>query len=269
MTLNKKMIDIEADNDCLFLKDNMIHAVVQEEQFIIPLCSVKRIFLLTTDTGPLKDDTGLAIEANNSTVVLIMSEHKCFSSFLFDQIGKFLPIDFQKIAEASVCTENKIFKLYANESLMDQSDNYDEDDMFQVLYEEIISLDQYYPFRYLVAKSKNYYLEGQFETVCLFSRKDRSEITIVGDFYGDCSGGVIDWNERFCVTVGCGYIVYYLKDPFEPYSYNRDNDQWKEYYRDGERWYESVRQINDYQVELIDEFGQTEIITIMKDSENE
>ena len=33
-------------------------------------------------------------------------------SFLFDQIGKALPIDYEKIIEASACTENCMFEIY-------------------------------------------------------------------------------------------------------------------------------------------------------------
>jgi len=64
----------------------------------------------------LIDDMGLAVEFANNNVVFIMSEHKCFSPFLFDQIGKVLPIDFQKVIDASVCTEKRVFEIYVKQS---------------------------------------------------------------------------------------------------------------------------------------------------------
>ena len=71
---------------------------------------------MTTDLGPFYDDMGLAVDVGNNTVIFIMSEHKCYSSFLFDQIGKVLPIDHHKIIDASSCTENSIFEIYVKKS---------------------------------------------------------------------------------------------------------------------------------------------------------
>ncbi len=81
-------IQVKTEEDSLFLED------------------------LTTDLGPFYDDMGLAVDVGNDEVIFIMSEHRCYKSFLFDQIGKVLPIDYQKIIDASSCTENRVFEIY-------------------------------------------------------------------------------------------------------------------------------------------------------------
>ena len=55
---------------------------------------------------------GMIIELSDDTSISIMSEHECYESFLFDGLGKVLPIDYKKIIEASGCTESKMFVIY-------------------------------------------------------------------------------------------------------------------------------------------------------------
>ena len=105
-------IRVETEDDDLFLMDDKIHAIVDSREYIYELSRVNKIVLITTDLGPFYDDMGLAIDVGNNDVIFIMSGHRCYKSFLFDQIGKSLPIDYQKIIDASSCTEKKIFELY-------------------------------------------------------------------------------------------------------------------------------------------------------------
>lgn len=108
-------IRIEKDSDSICLVRDKLLVVVDSTDYIYELSSVNRIILITTDSGPLQDDMGLAIDVGNDDVISIMSEHKCFKPFLFDQIGKALPIDFQKIIEASSCADNGEFEIYVKE----------------------------------------------------------------------------------------------------------------------------------------------------------
>lgn len=107
------MIHIKVDlEDSLRLSDNKIIALVNNQEFVYPVEMVEKIVILTTDMGPFFDDMCLAIDVGNDTAIFIMSEHKCYSTFLFDQIGKILPIDFQKVIDASMCIENNVFEIY-------------------------------------------------------------------------------------------------------------------------------------------------------------
>lgn len=117
---------------------------------------------------------------------------------------------------------------------------------------------------WIVAESRNYYLYGSYECVYLVSQKNNRAITQVGDFYGDVQAGIIDPDERFCVTVGCGYIIYYLKKPFKGYEYDKITDQWSEGGRGPQNihWIEDLKQISPNEVELTDEFGNKEILKI-------
>lgn len=115
-----------------------------------------------------------------------------------------------------------------------------------------------------LAESDHYVLKCFYESAELFSKGNKQHITSVGNFYGDPEGGMIDWNERFCVTFGCGYIVYYIREPFESFMYDRKTSQWIEAGNnpDNVDWIKSVRQISDNEIEITDEDNITKIITI-------
>lgn len=105
-------IRVETNEDSLAIVNNEIQVTVGNITSTYSLESVEKIVLLTTDMGPLYDDMGLAIDVGQDTAIFIMSEHRCYKEFLFDQLGKILPIDYQKIIEASTCIENNVFEIY-------------------------------------------------------------------------------------------------------------------------------------------------------------
>ena len=109
---NKKTYIGVRDEDILTFNDNIIHATSDSKEYDFELKQVERIVLFTTDKGPFEDDMGLEIELRDNKVIMILSGHKCFKSFLFDQIGKVLPIDYKKIIDASSCTDNRTFELF-------------------------------------------------------------------------------------------------------------------------------------------------------------
>lgn len=107
-----KHIKVETNDDSLYLINNEIHAMVDNCEYVFMIDSVEKLVILTTDVGPFYDDMGLAIDVGNNTAIFIMSEHRCYKKFLFDEIAKVLPIDYQKIIEASTCIDNKVFEIY-------------------------------------------------------------------------------------------------------------------------------------------------------------
>lgn len=109
---NKKTYIGVRDDDILTLNDNTIHVTADSKEYDFELKEVERIVLFTTDMGPFEDDMGLEIELRDNKVIMILSGHKCFKSFLFDQIGKVLPIDYKKIIDAASCTDNRTFELF-------------------------------------------------------------------------------------------------------------------------------------------------------------
>ena len=113
------------------------------------------------------------------------------------------------------------------------------------------------PEGWTIAESEHYILRGEFEEAVMYQRSDNSRITTVGDFHGDPVAGIIDENERFCVIVGCGVIVYKLQAPFEEYMYDKDSSQWYEFGRDPKKaeWITAIEQISPNQIELIDDSG--------------
>lgn len=105
-------IRVETNEDSLCFVNNKIHAIVGTCEYIYPVEAIEKIVMLTTDIGPFYDDVGLAVDVGNNTAIFIMSEYKCYKDFLFEQIGKILPLDYQKIIEASTCTDNNVFEIY-------------------------------------------------------------------------------------------------------------------------------------------------------------
>jgi hypothetical protein len=76
-------------------------------------------------------------------------------------------------------------------------------------------------------------VEGAFESVWAYGSKLPGQL-VVGDHYGDVTGAAVDDAERWCVTVGCGVIVYKLAEPWLEYNYDLETDQWWEMYREPE-----------------------------------
>lgn len=89
----------------------------------------------------------------------------------------------------------------------------------------------------ILAESKNLLIINEFEKVFLKFKNSNRKVYI-GDFYGDPQAAAISNDERFCVMVGCGLIIYYLQDPFEEFIYNTSTRQWKELFREcGKEWW--------------------------------
>lgn len=117
---------------------------------------------------------------------------------------------------------------------------------------------KYDPFvGWTMAESKNYYLTGEYEKAMLYRKEDGAFIAHVGDFYGEPQDGIIDVDEKYCVTVGCGIIVYRLIPPFVNYQYRMITDQWYESGRDSDQieWIDGIRQVSADEVEIVLEDG--------------
>ena len=99
-------------NDTLSLKDGKIQALAGGTEYHFSLSEIEEVLIITNDLGPFYDDMCLAIMIDSQTAIFIMSEHPMYQTFLFEQLGKVLPLDYNKIIEASICTENNIFVIY-------------------------------------------------------------------------------------------------------------------------------------------------------------
>lgn len=100
------------NEDSLIVRDNKIVANVGGQELVFDIDAVSKLVVYTTCMGPLHDDMGLIIHISGDTTIEIMSGHECYESFLFDGLGKALPIDHKKIIEASGCTKSKMFVIY-------------------------------------------------------------------------------------------------------------------------------------------------------------
>lgn len=109
---NDMKIRVETENDRLFMEDGKIKAVVKNKEYLFDISDIEQVVLLTTDLGPAYDDMCLAIRIDKETAIFIMSEHPSYETFLFEQLGKAIQIDYQAIIKASTCTDNNVFVLY-------------------------------------------------------------------------------------------------------------------------------------------------------------
>lgn len=113
----------------------------------------------------------------------------------------------------------------------------------------------------ILAESEHYVVLSEYETVYLVDKTIKTEI-MIGDFYGDPKGAFIDSNEHFVVMYGCGLIVYFLRPPFEKYTYNTQTKQWFEIGRNEPvMWIEEALQTSDNEIKVILENGQFEMIS--------
>ena len=108
-------IKVETAMDSLELINDTIRVVVSNEEYCFALSEVEEVLIITNDLGPIYDDMCMAIKINEETAIFIMSEHPSYSSFLFDQLGKAISINYEKIIEASTCIENNVFLIYKRE----------------------------------------------------------------------------------------------------------------------------------------------------------
>ncbi len=114
-----------------------------------------------------------------------------------------------------------------------------------------------------MAESEHYTVLKEFET-CILLFKDRSRRAVsIGDFYGDADFALIDKNEMFVVTGGCGIVIYRLQEPFERFRKGKKTEQWIEIGMDKEEYYDSVTQIGDNAVRIIDEDGNEKVFEII------
>lgn len=90
-----------------------------------------------------------------------------------------------------------------------------------------------------IAESMHYEIYKEFEVI-LLKVKISGKLVVIGDFYGDVEKVIISQEEDYCVMAGCGIIVYFLREPFIDYEYNKRSKQWKEWYRDRDIWIEDV-----------------------------
>jgi hypothetical protein len=103
----------------------------------------------------------------------------------------------------------------------------------------------------ILAQSKNYTITHHYEVVYLI--RPSGNLVSIGDFYGDPQAAIIDKHEKWAIVVGCGMVLYWLRNPFTPYEYDQKTEQWWEAYRSppGEWWIESVYQVTDSKVRFV------------------
>ncbi len=118
-------------------------------------------------------------------------------------------------------------------------------------------------------QSRNYTVTWEFETVWL-EGSSVPEGLVIGYFYGATADGAIDPDERWCVMVGCGVIVYRLGPPWEPFHFEgwpfqkrevalgtvhvrEPSQQWWEYgsHASDYLWLESVEHVDGERFEAV------------------
>lgn len=117
----------------------------------------------------------------------------------------------------------------------------------------------------MLAQSEHYYVIGSYEEVVLYRKEGDVFVSSIGHHYKYPAAAMIDKDEKYCISVGSGVIVYKLKDPFKIYQYNEKTDQWYEFGRGPENvdWIKDVVQVSDFEVELTDENDQKRLMKVI------
>jgi hypothetical protein len=69
----------------------------------------------------------------------------------------------------------------------------------------------------IFGESQSFTVTVAYEDVYLYGPNVPDD-PLIGDFYGDARDAAIDPDEKWCVMVGSGVIVYRLGPPWEPYE---------------------------------------------------
>ena len=94
----------------------------------------------------------------------------------------------------------------------------------------------------LLCENEFYTITSEYEVTILFDKTTENS-TVIGDHYGDPQAAIISEDNKFCVSVGCGAIIYYLKPPFDDYK-NVKNSQWLNVMTEGKTFFETVTQLD-------------------------
>lgn len=105
------------NNDTICVKEGRIAVVFEDKEYFFAKEGIEAAMIITTDKGPFYDDMCLALRIDSETAVFVMSEHPRYEAFLFDELKTLVEIDYNKVIEASTCTENKIFFIYKRDNL--------------------------------------------------------------------------------------------------------------------------------------------------------
>jgi hypothetical protein len=103
----------------------------------------------------------------------------------------------------------------------------------------------------ILARSSHYTVSHEYEVVLL--DRPSGPAVVIGDFYGDPVAAIIDAEENWAIVVGCGILLYRLREPFTPYEYDKRCDQWWEAHRSPPDvwWIECVYQVVDNTVRFV------------------
>ena len=108
-----------------------------------------------------------------------------------------------------------------------------------------------------LTRSKSYIVTHEYETVILRNVDNDLKIATIAKFGKDDPGDAkITENEKYCVVIGWGAIIYKLQPPFENYLSGLNTTQWKKYLVDENTWFEEIKEITAEYAILVAENGE-------------
>ena len=108
-----------------------------------------------------------------------------------------------------------------------------------------------------LTRSKSYIVTHEYETVILRNVDNNLKIATIAKFGKDDPGDAkITENEKYCVVIGWGAIIYKLQPPFENYLSGLNTTQWKKYLVDENTWFEEIKEITAEYAILVAENGE-------------
>ena len=104
---------------------------------------------------------------------------------------------------------------------------------------------------HILARSEHFAVSYDQEIAYLEPTDGRR--VVIGDFYGNPKSAVIDWEEKWVVVVGCGLILYWLREPFRACASPTHLAQCREFHRlaPDAWWIEAVYQTSETTVRIV------------------
>lgn len=102
----------------------------------------------------------------------------------------------------------------------------------------------------ILTESRNYIISNEYEIAYLIDKSSGKIIAAVADMYGDPSDARISDDERYCVIIGCGAVIYRIREPFEDYCCDRMSAQWNYIQTDPDTWFDSIETMDNDKIIL-------------------
>ena len=115
-----KMIFTLHEGDNVQISNQEINITTPVSRYQFNADQLMEVSILTTDSGPKVDDTGLVLFMDNDDAFIIMSENPLYRKLIFQDMRELVDIDYSSVLAASFATERGMFERYRYDRCVNQ-----------------------------------------------------------------------------------------------------------------------------------------------------